>query len=463
MNYLVEKLTYDQLFRMSDPKRAKRSRTVHGPPLEIDSYQDSIYYAFNFKSNPSTTGLRHRGYIKFFRPRTGNTNKPLHKLECLVDCTCPDYKYRWAWANKQRGSGRVGVGSLNQAWNQAPRRTNPGSVPGLCKHILAAREFIYGLLSSFQDGEPDTAEKLNKLTRYAQKRWANFPGEMAKARARELRIAADKAARNAGRAPATAPAAGAPVRDVNLTGPATKLKDAKPAPLPPSVKLPAKAQMPAKPQPPKQVPLAVDPEKRGVGFQSPKAAKDSYTKQSAPKKQAQKPDASYAQFDKRFMRKENLETSAVVNAGQTDIRNMKALKEAIALVEELEKDALTAPEAPAGDFGSTAALEPSEPPVSDSAIGADTEGETALGLLQDIKGSLDRLADALAPLPEGPEDAEGAEDGAADVGAADVPVEADEIIPEPAEADIEGVEGGEEGSEEEDEEDMPNRRPEPIA
>ena len=55
---LQERLTFDQLFRLSEPKRVYRSFTVKGPPLEIDSYQDTVYYIFNFKANPSTTGLR---------------------------------------------------------------------------------------------------------------------------------------------------------------------------------------------------------------------------------------------------------------------------------------------------------------------------------------------------------------------------------------------------------------------
>lgn len=465
MSYLVEKLTYDQLFRMSDPKRVKRSHTVHGPPLEIDSYQDAIYYIFNFKSNPSTTGLRHKGYIKFFKPRVGNTNKPLHKLDCLVDCTCPDYKYRWAWANKQRGSGRVGVGSLNQAWNRAPRITNPGSIPGLCKHVLAAREFIYGLLSNFEQGEPDTAEKLNKLTRYAQKRWTNFPGEMAKARERDARIAAARAARNAGRPLPTRAAAPqqAQVTDVNLTGKATKLKDLKPAPLP----APAKPAAAAKPVAPKQVPLAVPPGERGLGFPKAQPAKKPAAKPAAKPSTKTKTATPFDQFDKRFMRRESLEAGAVVRAGQTEnsvIEIMNDLIEAKKLIEELEQDALQAPEAPVGgEFDSS--LEPSEPPVSDTAIGADTEGETALSLLRGIKTDLDRLADELAPLPEpGDEAGEGAPEEIEGEGAG-VPPSADDIIPSPEGegAGEEGGEGGEGGAEEEDDDEIPNRRPEPVS
>jgi hypothetical protein len=200
IRYVAERISYDKLFRMSEPKRVIRSHKVKGPPLEIDSFQDAVYYAYNFKSHPSTTGLRHRGYVKFLKPRHGG-QKPLQHLDCIVDCTCPDFRYRWAWANKQRGASRVGAQSLNQALNRAPRRTNPTSAPGLCKHILAARSYIYGLLSSFPNDTPDTADKLNKLTQFATRRWINFPQQMAAAKERDQLAAQARAARNIGQEP----------------------------------------------------------------------------------------------------------------------------------------------------------------------------------------------------------------------------------------------------------------------
>jgi hypothetical protein len=185
---LIEKLTFDQLVGMSDPKRITRSATVRVPPLKLDTYKDREAYYFNAKSAPSTTGLRHKGYIKVFKPK--NPNTPLEKCECMVDCQCPDYKYRFAWANKQRGSSAVGPGSLNQAWNQAPRRTNPRGRPGLCKHILATRDWIYGQFRSFASDQVagTTTDKLDRLVTQSQKRWADYPGEMSKARERDQKI-----------------------------------------------------------------------------------------------------------------------------------------------------------------------------------------------------------------------------------------------------------------------------------
>lgn len=185
---LIEKLSFDKLMSLSDPKRIARSATVRVPPLKFDAYKDQEAYYFNVKSSPSTTGLRHKGYVKVFKPKDINT--PLEKVDCEVDCQCPDYKYRWAWANKQRGSSKVGPSSLNQAWNQAPRITNPKGRPGLCKHIIATRDYIYGQVRSFgSDQEYDsTTSKLDRLVKQSQKRWSDYPAEVTKARERDAAI-----------------------------------------------------------------------------------------------------------------------------------------------------------------------------------------------------------------------------------------------------------------------------------
>lgn len=193
---LHEDMTFDQLFRASEQKRIRRAQTVRGPPLDVDAYEDAMYYGFNFKSFPSTTGLRHRGYIKFIKPH--NLQTPLQNVKCEVDCSCPDYRYRWAWTNKQRRAGRVGPNSMNQSLNRAPRRTNPMGLPGMCKHLLAARNYIYNQLGHWPEGEEDQAILLQRLVKRAQTRWTDFPGDMAKAREREDRYRQGVRARNRG-------------------------------------------------------------------------------------------------------------------------------------------------------------------------------------------------------------------------------------------------------------------------
>ena len=420
MIFILERLTYDKLFRVSDPARVTRSLEVRGPPLEIDSYQDTVYYAFNFKSYPSTTGLRHRGYIKFFKPKSGKP-MPLQHVECVVDCMCPDYKYRWAWANKQRGSSTVGPQSLNQAWNRAPRKTNPTGKPGLCKHILAARQYIYGLLATFPGDEPDTSDKLNQLTKIAQKRWTDFPGQMQAAKRREAEMRRRQALRNVVGPrvpPPPVPAAERPISTLNRrnvpepTKSTGAFRNVLPSKLPAgTIKKPVTPAKPAKPAAPKAAP-------------------------KPPKLPKPLPHGAYGLLDSEQEQdfKNPLLECVVKSNGES---MTTTLNEAIKLVEEMETDEVS--------LAQTEPLEPSEPPVSDSAVGADTKEDTALELLRQMRDSLQQLATVLAPQ-EPVEGEEGAPEGSPE-GA---------MPPEPP-ADEE--EGGEESPEEEEEEEIPNRRP----
>jgi hypothetical protein len=484
MSVLAEKLTYDQLFRMSEPKRVIRSYKVKGPPLEINSYQDALYYAFNFKSDPSTTGLRHRGFVKFFKPRLGG-QKPLQHIDCLVDCTCPDYKYMWAWANKQRGSSLVGVQSMNQCLNRAPRKTNPTSKPGLCKHILAARSYIYGLLSSFPSDQPDDGAKLDKLTRFGQGRWRNFQDQVNAAKERERRIQAARQARNVGAEPYP-----------NLDDP----EAIEPPPLPP-VEEPDADLVPLE-APPSYAASIKPPSARGrtlpVSPTAPEQPKKSIRRlkkkapQTPPNKAAER--AAKAGFDTpaeyEFRRRQglgdSLEITHVVNAnGKTNMTN-NILTESLTFLREMEDDELRmqrepgggaavdeldappgdefggggagggefgeAPGGPGGPGGETPVdmgtggpidldLPPSGAGPGDAALGADTEGETALSLLRDIRNSLQQLASSEVPAPEaGVEDMTGVPPGG--------PGEGEEEIDIPVE-EPPGEEGGEEGGDDE--------------
>jgi len=468
--WLQERLTFDKLFRMSEPKRVYRSFTVRGPPLEIDTYQDVVYYIFNFKANPSTTGLRHRGYVKFFKPKNKNPkNVPLQHLECLVDCTCPDFRYRWAWADKQRQSSVVGSQSLNQAWNKAPRKTNPYGKPGLCKHILATRQFLYGLLASFPGDEPDTAYKLDRLTKYATKRWTDFEGQMRAAKEKEAEIRRRREMRNIGQVPVAPPQAPLPVRKgpqaASVSEPKSKPDDKK-----------AKATTDLKNVKPEPLPLAVPPGQRGrtMPTAAPATTSTSKPKRVIGNRVVNPPKPG----DKGWVRPEEahlcvpLRDLILESVVKTNGESMSNIKEAIKLVEEMEADEFShlQSEAPPADMGLDSdiggeTLEPSEPPMSDSAIGADTEGESALSLLRSMKNSLEQIAAAVAPVeampgeggPEGMEGGIPGEGGGGGAGGAgDIPMPDEPPADLDAEGAAEEVEGaekkGEAEAEEEDDE-----------
>ena len=454
---LDEKMSFDQLFRISDPKRVSRSFKVRGPPLDLDAYRDAVYYIFNFKANPSTTGLRHRGYIKFLRPKNPKRT-PLQKLDCIVDCTCPDYKFRWAWANKQRGAGRVGAGSLNQSLNRAPKITNPVGMPGLCKHILATREYIYGLLSSFPGDQPDTAEKLDKLTRYASKRWANMPQLVAQAKEREAELQRQIAARRRTGKPLMPPE----VEKIKLEPP----RPAAP-PKPPVPAAPPKppAPTPALP-PPRTKPRLGEPVKPGVPDKKPPVRPS----QPPPKRKREES----LRITTQSLQNTNLLVERVVNPNAELF--MTTLTEAKSLVEELEDDVLqdygASPVGLEEPSGGGMGLEPIEPPISDTAIGADTEADTALGLLRQMRDLLTQLV--VAEVPAGEEELPGVGAGAApgeEGGEFEMPPEppsdeetpteeAGEMVePEEERGEREHAEGGSEEEEEKEREERPNRRP----
>lgn len=385
-------LTYDTLFRMSDPKRVWRSGQVRGPPMEIDGYKDAIFHTFNFKSFPSTTGLRHRGYIKFEKPKNGKPTVA-EKLPVVVDCGCPDFRYRWAWSNKQRGASRVGTQSLNQAHDRAPVKTNPSNKVGLCKHLLAARDYIFGTIEQFggdnasvDDSGEDIAYKLDKLVKHANKRWINWSTELANAKQRKTMQRMVSQARNI-----AGPMAAAEVPK--------NIDKEHPTPLPGEEALP-----PEEPNPEEQAALHPNQPK-------PQAVKQPEVKQPPAKKPEAPPVTPPANVRPNQKPEESSVVNVTANNRIVDTMNRNLLNRTRALVEALEDDSAmdinAAPEMGAegeGDFDTAGALPP--PPMDDeegmdTSMGAEGAPEDeALGLLRDIAAGISRLADELAPSEE---------------------------------------------------------------
>jgi len=378
--YLSERLTFDQLFRASEPKRIKRSSTVRGPPLQITAYSDQVWHSFNFKAHPSTTGLRHHGYIRFYRPRQGQS-MPLQHVPCMVDCTCPDFRYRWAWVLKQRKSSMVGTTSMNQALNLPPDKTNPRRRIGLCKHILAARDYIYGMLSAFPGGEKDPGETLVQLVRYGQGRWEDFPAQTARAKEREAWFKAAKQARNAG-----LPVPPGPPEPYRMR-------------LGPGI-LPAAGE--ENPPAPEKIP---EPKKGGPVL--PKRGRPTTEPGRARAERPKRPGrpGRPARGESR-----EVDSASVDRMNGPNLTRMK-LTEAIKIVEDAAVD-----------------LPPSEPPVSDTAVGADTQGNVVVQLLTDIKDLMGQLVD----LEAGEEAAEGGEDLETAVEVPEPDVEGEEDLAAPA-------------------------------
>jgi intein/homing endonuclease len=325
----------------------------------------------------------------------------------IVVANCPDYRYKWAWANKQKRAGKIGPNSLNQCINKAPRITNPTGKPGLCKHLLATRDYIYGLLSGFPE-EVGASDRLDQITKQATKRWIDYGDAMARGRERAAQLALARARRNIGLPPDQAPA--------------TALGSLHPPALP-ELPVPGAAQPPAPPQPPQppQPPapsLAVPPGQRGR--QMPGGAAPAELAIPPGQRGRQLPTApptpagpehphipgvAPGQFlGRRFLKTEGVDKMRMIMKLLT-LQEARPLRNALKTVEDIGDDygGLPPPEEGAEEMPPASGEDmPIEPPVSDSAIGASTEDNVALGLLREIR---DLLADLVADTGGAPEEA----------------------------------------------------------
>lgn len=140
---LTERMSFRDLYSRTESGRKDRGRTdVNTKPLKVTSIDGHEAWTFSYKSNPSTTGNRWQGYISFFKENV-DSKESASDLECQADCQCPDYRYRWAYANNAQDAAPIGNDSLNQCINRPPNITNPEQVPGLCKHLSALRDYLW--------------------------------------------------------------------------------------------------------------------------------------------------------------------------------------------------------------------------------------------------------------------------------------------------------------------------------
>jgi hypothetical protein len=159
--FLKEEMNFDQLFNYSDPKRKKRGQSMRVRSLAGTATNTSENWNFAYKSPPShnTTGKGWQGRITFAK---NSPDVSANKIPCIVDCSCPDYRYKWAVANKDKQAGVVGATSLNKNNGQFPRVTNPYLAPGLCKHLISLKEYLRTKLNESQ--KPTVEEKLDEIT-----------------------------------------------------------------------------------------------------------------------------------------------------------------------------------------------------------------------------------------------------------------------------------------------------------
>lgn len=140
MESLLERMSYKELMDMSTPERKDRASRIPARSLAVRSVNDREAWKFSYKTpkTENTTGLRHQGFIYFYKESIRPGENAM-TIDCSTDCSCPDYRYRFSYANKQQDAGENGFTSLNKGYNY-PSSINRG--PGLCKHLLSLKEFL---------------------------------------------------------------------------------------------------------------------------------------------------------------------------------------------------------------------------------------------------------------------------------------------------------------------------------
>ena len=161
---LFEKMSFKQLLSRTDGGRIDRGSRMRVRSLAGTANEDEEQWNFGYKSDRDhiTTMGPHEGRISFEKDAyvKYKGKRSMDDVMCKVDCSCPDYKYRWAYANAAQEAGEMGNDSLNQCNGNPPNKTNPRRKPSLCKHLVALKDYLRTKLQE-SDGRLD--ERLSKI------------------------------------------------------------------------------------------------------------------------------------------------------------------------------------------------------------------------------------------------------------------------------------------------------------
>jgi hypothetical protein len=161
---LTERMSFRALLAGSESGRQERGKhDVNVRPIKVITIDGQEAWTFRYKSNPSTTGNPWHGYVQFFKDDVSKKDSA-DDLDCMVDCDCPDYRFRYAYNNAKADVGRIGRtpdwrhGNDNNGQKWKPR--SQGGVGdfgvGLCKHLCALSEYLKTKI------EPDAPEPEDK-------------------------------------------------------------------------------------------------------------------------------------------------------------------------------------------------------------------------------------------------------------------------------------------------------------
>lgn len=163
---LVEQMSFRQLLSRTDGGRIDRGSRMRVRSLAGTANENEEQFNFSYKSAPDhiTTMGPHEGRISFEKDAyvKYKNKRSMDDVMCKVDCGCPDYKYRWAYANAAQDAGEMGYDSLNQCNGNPPNKTNPRRKPSLCKHLVALKDYLRTKLQENKGGLNDRLSKIIK-------------------------------------------------------------------------------------------------------------------------------------------------------------------------------------------------------------------------------------------------------------------------------------------------------------
>lgn len=132
-------MTLNELVRLSERMRRLNSRLVKVVGYKTGKDKKGIPTAVAKTFTPLEYSLRGHRII-----RSRDLNKYVSSIKFLdrkyrvrVSCSCPDFMYRWEYADNLVGAADIIYGNGDPS-----DETNPGYRPGLCKHLLALRTLI---------------------------------------------------------------------------------------------------------------------------------------------------------------------------------------------------------------------------------------------------------------------------------------------------------------------------------
>lgn len=144
-----ERLSFADLYDETDDERIFKSKLpgMRVRSMDISTENGNETWNFNATSQEKEQYRRHggktshRSRIIFFKDSV-EPDDNAEDLECMVDCDCKDFQFRFAYVNAQDDASMIGPKSLNKAVNRPPIKTNPEGDQKLCKHLAALTRYL---------------------------------------------------------------------------------------------------------------------------------------------------------------------------------------------------------------------------------------------------------------------------------------------------------------------------------